>query len=134
MTTDGRQKFGGGSNQARAIAIAAKTYALDRLPGLHAHEWGYHSDNGQIWQEGDAIEGYGSFRLGETVGCSVDIASGIRLFTREGVRNEGFDLKGIKGRLYPVVLFRGYTPDSLEIETNFTGKERPFKYVPGVAR
>lgn len=70
-----------------AIAIAAKTYAINRLPGLNPHSWAYHSDDGQIWQEGESTEGYGAFRLGETVGCGVDIASGIGFFTREGVRN-----------------------------------------------
>jgi hypothetical protein len=58
------------------------------LPGWKYLSWGYHSDNGRVFEEGDHLisDVNPTARTGDVIGCGVDIRSGTAFFTRNGRR------------------------------------------------
>jgi ankyrin repeat protein len=85
-----------------------------------ARSWGYHGDNGGLYQSGNdqgtAVGFAQPYKAGDTVGAGVDLTTGKIYFKRNGERIEsGFD--GVQGRLFPLL---GLV-DRVELETNFRG-------------
>lgn len=67
----------------------------DSLPGWNVWSFGYHSDDGNVY-EGAATYSIGlgeTFGYGETVGCGIDYMTGTYFFTLNGKIVGSFSLR-----------------------------------------
>ena len=58
------------------------------MPGRGTHSWGYHGDNGHVYEEGDRelVASLPRYGAGDVVGCGVDFSSNTAFFTKNGAR------------------------------------------------
>ncbi|KAK2759491.1 hypothetical protein FQN54_002970 [Arachnomyces sp. PD_36] len=94
------------------------------LPGHELGSWGYHADDGHVFDEGDRrlrpeCPQYGA---GDVVGCGIDFASKTAFFTKNGRRLDA-TLYMISGRLFPMI---GFGDEQTEVKVNFG--DCPFMY------
>ncbi|KAK4149122.1 ankyrin-3 [Chaetomidium leptoderma] len=101
-----------------------------------ARSWGYHSDTGGVYSSVEdpddeivhAVVDELKYKVGDTVGCGVDLSKGEIWFTKNGVKLDTV-VKGVEGRLFPVVGLH----DAVSFETNFGREgEGEFKWRPEV--
>jgi ankyrin repeat protein len=99
-----------------------------------AKSWGYHSDTGGLYssveeeRQTDEVYEEARYKVGDTVGCGVDLGKGEIWFTKNGVRLERVCSKGVHGRLFPVVGLH----EEVCFVTNFGREgEGEFRYEPG---
>jgi hypothetical protein len=60
--------------------------SLARPPGWEADSYGYHGDDGQIYNGANQGKQYGPvFTTGDTIGCGLNFRTGTIFFTRNGV-------------------------------------------------
>ncbi|KAL2268273.1 hypothetical protein VTJ83DRAFT_3119 [Remersonia thermophila] len=98
---------------------------------VSAESWGYHSDVGAAYSSqndfGDDGDDELRYRIGDTVGCGVDLTTGWVWFTKNGVRvTEGVKMEA-DGRLFPVVGLH----EDVAFVTNFGKEGEPFSWQPG---
>lgn len=98
------------------IGFQGKDCVLNRLPGWEPNSWGYHGDDGQIYQVRAEGKPYGpKYGKGDVVGCGINFKTRTAFFTRNGVRFPTA-FKDIKGDVYPVV---GLKSQNESIKVNF---------------
>jgi hypothetical protein len=69
-----------------ALGFSDKRVRLDKLPGLEAASWAYHSDSGSAHQQLSQTKKYGPTSAGgDTIGCGINLRHGHIFFTRNGV-------------------------------------------------
>ncbi|KAF0685603.1 Aste57867_22532 [Aphanomyces stellatus] len=93
----------------KCIAIGVATAAfevVDQQPGWDDHSYGYHSDDGQFFTDGQPRPFAATFGVHDTIGCGVErnmVTHGSTLyFTKNGVRLDG-TFPCNHEALYPVV-------------------------------
>jgi hypothetical protein len=60
--------------------------SLLSLPGWNEHAWGYHGDNGKIYNSKGTGDTYADcFTTGDVIGCGVDFSRSTAYFTKNGV-------------------------------------------------
>jgi ankyrin repeat protein len=94
-----------------------------------AHSWGYHSDTGGVYSSHDAdsedpYDEDRQYRVGDTVGCGVDLKEGRIWFTKNGVKHPKEITMESDGRLFPVVGLH----EGVAFVTNFGREGEPFKW------
>lgn len=98
------------------IGFQTKESVLNRLPGWEPHSWGYHGDDGQIYQVRAEGKPYApKYGKGDIVGCAINFKTRTAFFTRNGVKFPTA-FKDIKGDIYPVV---GLKNQNESIKVNF---------------
>ena len=109
------------------IGLAGHDVKLDRLPGWEPHSYGYHGDDGHVFNGRGTGRPYGPvFTTGDWVGVIYNRIESTISFTKKGF-NLGIAFQNVPERLlYPTVGFR--TPDE-EIVANFGNdlEKKPFK-------
>ncbi|KAL6702933.1 hypothetical protein ACN47E_000775 [Coniothyrium glycines] len=85
-----------------------------------AQSWGYHGDDGVLFDSSVATSGPVAselpYRVGDTIGCGVDLITQTIWYTRNGMKLEsGF--KNVRGRLFPLLGLN----EEVELETNLVG-------------
>ncbi|KAF1985679.1 SPRY-domain-containing protein [Aulographum hederae CBS 113979] len=106
------------------IGFIGQKVALNRLPGWEPDSWGYHGDDGCVFQQSASGKTYGAkFSNLDVIGCGINFRTGIAFFTKNGV-HQGYAFNNIKGdRLYPAV---GVKKPGEHLKANFG--HRPFVY------
>ncbi|KAJ3064102.1 hypothetical protein HDU98_000164 [Podochytrium sp. JEL0797] len=107
------------------LGCCAKDVKLDRLPGWDPNSFGYHGDDGFVFESTGKGRPYGpTYSTGDTIGCILNFRDNTMSFTKNGLyigvafRNINPDLP-----LYPCVGFR--TPGE-SIHINFGAS--PFEF------
>ncbi|ORZ36459.1 concanavalin A-like lectin/glucanase domain-containing protein [Catenaria anguillulae PL171] len=68
------------------IGFCAQGVPLNRLPGWEPLSWGYHGDDGNIFQSSGSGKPYGpTFQTGDVVGCGINFIDRSAFFTKNGV-------------------------------------------------
>lgn len=102
------------------------------MPGWSEGSWGYHGDDGRLWEEGGyhIATLYPTYGAKDVVGCGVDCESRSIYFTKNGVRlgnaNMGamtFHMIDMES-LFPVI---GVSGSGTELSVNF-GDSGAFMY------
>ncbi|KAK9791209.1 putative SPRY domain-containing protein [Seiridium cardinale] len=105
------------------VGFTSKSVSLARPPGWEAESYGYHGDDGQIYNGTNQGKHYGPiFTTGDTIGCGLNFRTGNIFFTRNGV-NLGIAFRDVKGKVYPVV---GMKRNGEHVQANFG--QTPFVY------
>ena len=93
---------------------------LNRLPGWEKNSWGYHGDDGGFFSsslEGSWARKHGpKYKIGDTVGCGVDLVDGTIWFTHNG-KKLSHTFSDVQGRLFPLLGLK----DAIQLKTNFKG-------------
>ncbi|KAI1878720.1 hypothetical protein JX265_002897 [Neoarthrinium moseri] len=98
------------------VGFTAKTVSLARPPGWESDSYGYHGDDGNIYNGQNVGKHYGPpFATGDTIGCGINFRTGTAFFTKNGVY-QGIAFRDVKGKLYPVV---GMKRNGEHIRANF---------------
>ncbi|KAI8838887.1 hypothetical protein BJ741DRAFT_600877 [Chytriomyces cf. hyalinus JEL632] len=108
------------------MGLSARDVDLDRLPGWDPRSYGYHGDDGFIFECTGKGRTFGpTYTTGDVVGCLVNYFDNTISFTKNGLMI-GVAFKNISPSvpLHPTVGFR--TPEEC-MEINF-GFETPFKF------
>ena len=109
------------------VGFSVVDVKLDRLPGWEPHSYGYHGDDGHVFNGKGTGRKYGpGFGTGDWIGVVLNRVEGTISYLKNGIEL-GVAFEGIpeSEQLYPTVGFR--TPDE-EIAANFGGSaERPFR-------
>lgn len=120
LARDGTQD--NGVTDCVAVGVATESFHLQsRMPGWDALSYGYHGDDGGIFNgSGNMLRRFGpSFGQGDTVGCGVDFCKGGIFFTLNGsflgYGWTGVDRKFLQQDLYPIIGVDTNSP----IECNF---------------
>lgn len=110
------------------IGMAVKDVKLDRLPGWEPRSYGYHGDDGHVFNGRGTGRPYGPvYTTGDWIGVIYDRIERTITFTKKGFQlGPAFDNVPEDMLFYPTVGFR--TPDE-EITVNFGDdlEKRPFK-------
>ncbi|KAA8909380.1 concanavalin A-like lectin/glucanase domain-containing protein [Sphaerosporella brunnea] len=84
------------------IGLSSGICPLDAMPGWgNFNWWGYHGDDGMIYNSDAQKARYETFGEGDIVGCGVN-KNGSLYFTKNG-KKLGTPLRGISGQLFPVI-------------------------------
>ncbi|PQE04952.1 ankyrin repeat-containing domain protein [Rutstroemia sp. NJR-2017a BBW] len=79
---------------------------LHRMLGWDAGSWGFHSDDGRVYEDGkQPWKGFPyskPYTADEVIGCGVNFAENIAFYTRGG-KIIGQACENIRGKLYPAV-------------------------------
>lgn len=68
------------------IGLSSKNVSLSRPPGWEAESYGYHGDDGDIYNQHNNGKRYGPhFGPEDTVGCGVNFRTKTAFFTRNGI-------------------------------------------------
>ncbi|KAI8612624.1 hypothetical protein BC830DRAFT_545749 [Chytriomyces sp. MP71] len=108
------------------IGLCARDVNLNRLPGWEPKSYGYHGDDGFVFESTGKGRVYGpTYTTGDVVGCIINYRDRTISFTKNGLLI-GVAFKNILSdvQLYPSVGFR--TPGEC-MDINF-GCEAPFKF------
>lgn len=109
------------------IGLSRKDVKLDRLPGWEPHSYGYHGDDGHVFNGRGTGRPYGPiFTTGDWIGIIYNRIEKTLTFTKKGFQL-GVAFRDVEEEtLYPTVGFR--TPDE-EVAVNFGDdlERRPFK-------
>ena len=99
------------------IGFSVSEVKLDRLPGWEPHSYGYHGDDGHVFNGRGAGRQYGPvFGTGDWIGVVFNRVERTISYTKKGL-DLGIAFENVtEGRLFPTVGFR--TPDE-EIIANF---------------
>ncbi|MCJ1309478.1 hypothetical protein MMC25_003138 [Agyrium rufum] len=114
-----------GKDGLLAIGFSIPSAKLERLPGWEPDSWGYHGDDGRVFQGQTLGKVYGpTFTANDVVGCGVNFMTNSTFFTKNGNCLEiAFrDLKDTT-KLFPSV---GMKKPNAHLKVNF-GHE-PFMY------
>ncbi|CAG8649205.1 1592_t:CDS:2 [Funneliformis caledonium] len=97
---------------------------LNRMPGWEHDSWGYHGDDGKIFNCscGIGIQYGPMFTTGDIIGCCLNLKNNMIFYTKNGVQL-GIAFQDLKDFLYPCV---GMFSQDGFIEVNFGHKK--FKY------
>lgn len=106
------------------IGFCSKNVILTRLPGWEPESWGYHGDDGHIFNANNHGKAYGpKYGTQDTIGCGINFRTGTAFFTRNGnklaIASRDFPFDG----LYPTV---GMKKQGEHIKINFG--QAPFVY------
>ncbi|ERF71929.1 hypothetical protein EPUS_06488 [Endocarpon pusillum Z07020] len=117
---------------ARESAIAVGFCEADSrrigMPGWHRAAWGYHGDDGALFNNKGLGTPYGpKYAQGDVVGCAIDFTSKSAFFTKNGdrvgeVTKAAFT--NVVGRLFPVV---GIGDAGIKVVANFGPNDFHFK-------
>ncbi|PWA87106.1 SPla/RYanodine receptor (SPRY) domain-containing protein [Artemisia annua] len=106
-----------------SIGFTTQGFNLRRQPGWDANSFGYHGDDGLIYQGQGKGDAFGpTYTTGDTVGGGINYASQQFFFTKNG-QVVGSVPINVTGRLYPTV---GVHSQNEEVSVNF-GKD-PFLF------
>jgi Ran-binding protein 9/10 len=99
------------------IGFCTKNFLLTRLPGWEPESWGYHGDDGQVFNATQHGKAYGpKYGSGDIIGCGINFRTGTAFFTRNGnslsTASRDFPSDG----LYPTV---GMKRQAEHIKINF---------------
>lgn len=108
------------------IGLTHSSSTTHTHPGHSPNTWGYHSDDGLAWEEGDIVDSNNNYQLppygvGDTVGVGVNFETKTAWLTKNG-KLLGSPWCMMEGRLWPVV---GVGERGTEVSVNFGdgGKE-----------
>lgn len=107
------------------IGITSDDYPLNKHVGKEHRSYGYYSEEGQKWRNGDHLEKYGqSYTSGDVVGCGINTFTREIFFTKNGIY-QGVAYWDVPDTvpLYPTVSLRGAV--GLTCVATFQG---PFKF------
>jgi len=77
------------------IGLCTSNSNLNKLPGWEKHSYGYHADDGCIFNASGSGDNYGpTFTTGDVVGCGYNMVDRTIFFTKNGV-NLGTAFTGI---------------------------------------
>ncbi|KAK7754736.1 hypothetical protein SLS62_003294 [Diatrype stigma] len=103
------------------IGLSSKHVSLSRPLGWETDSYGYHGDDGDIYNQHNNGKRYGPhFGPEDTVGCGVNFRTKTAFFTRNGIFLKTA-FRDIKGKLYPTI---GVKKPGEHIRVNFG--QRPF--------
>ena len=69
------------------IGVGNDFQQADKLPGWEEGSWGYHSDDGKIFEDKEPSKSYGPpFKAGDVVGCAIDTDERSIWFTKNRER------------------------------------------------
>ncbi|KAF1993817.1 hypothetical protein P154DRAFT_449259, partial [Amniculicola lignicola CBS 123094] len=120
-----------GDDQSIGVGFGAQSAGLSSRPGMNEDTWGYHSEDGGIFNYPVGTTSYtnGTFGTGDVIGCCVDPTLGTAYFTKNNEKlDEGF--AGIKGRVFPMV---GLACAGSEVRVNFSSKQAPYNANQGIS-
>ncbi|KFZ19923.1 hypothetical protein V502_03426, partial [Pseudogymnoascus sp. VKM F-4520 (FW-2644)] len=84
------------------LGLCSGFTSLDAMPGWNPSSWGYHGDDGNIFDTSGTGKPYGGiFGTGDVVGCCLTCDNEIS-FTKNGI-SLGNAMKATAGKLYPVI-------------------------------
>ncbi|KAH8834895.1 hypothetical protein DL96DRAFT_1572181 [Flagelloscypha sp. PMI_526] len=88
--------------------FAGPNVKTSRLPGWEPNSWGFHADDGHVFQQERNGSAYGpSFGTGDVIGCGIDFSSGRAFYTRNGAfLGPVFENVGKNCELYPTIGMR----------------------------
>ncbi|RGB34980.1 SPRY domain-containing protein [Rhizophagus diaphanus] len=113
-----------------AIGLTTNPYPYYRLPGYNKYSIGYHSENGNKYQDSQFnLQEYGPkwSEIGNTVGCGYRSSSGEVFFTKDGEYLGVAHSYGDDDHVwYPTIGAEG----TCKIEVNFGDSHNMFKYKP----
>jgi SPRY domain len=113
------------------IGLSRSSFPLTRLPGWEPDSWGYHGDDGNIFEGRGIGKPYGpTFTTGDTIGCCIDFQHEVVFYTING-QQLGIAFRhltpGKVGRdLYPTI---GLQTLGEHIKMNFGGTPFVFDIV-----
>ncbi|RIB07989.1 concanavalin A-like lectin/glucanase domain-containing protein [Gigaspora rosea] len=112
-----------------AIGFCKKSAELNKLPGYGKNSWGYHCDDGCLFECSEIEEPYGpKFKSRDTIGCCLNFRNNTVFYTKNGV-NLGIAFRDLENSMedpyYPCI---GVSSKgcSISIEANFGNKK--FEY------
>ncbi|CAG8645137.1 4336_t:CDS:2 [Funneliformis mosseae] len=111
-----------GKNGEIGIGFCTRAACLNQMPGWEDISWGYHGDDGNIFNAGSEKLYGPTFMTGDTIGCCLNFRNNTVFYTRNGV-NLGIAFQDLKNALYPCV---GMLSPGGSIGANFG--YRKFKY------
>lgn len=77
------------------VGLCTTNSNLNKLPGWEKHSYGYHADDGCIFNASGSGDNYGpTFTTGDVVGCGYNMVDKAIFFTKNGV-NLGTAFTGI---------------------------------------
>ncbi|KAI8637523.1 hypothetical protein BD408DRAFT_424408 [Parasitella parasitica] len=117
-----------GNDGLFAVGFCDSAHTLDKLPGASSGSFGYHGQNGHIYQRNSTGKLYGpSFAAGDVVGCGINFFNNTAFFTKNGVSlGCAFDAIEVSSPLYPCV---GLSTRGEKIAANFGQQEFAFDIV-----
>ena len=78
----------GGAENWVAVGVVGEGHGQHRMPGWEPGSFGFHSDDGSLYeeqdQEGACTQGLTPWGVGEVVGCGYDLKSGSLFWTQNG--------------------------------------------------
>ncbi|RYP64180.1 hypothetical protein DL771_008871 [Monosporascus sp. 5C6A] len=108
-----------------AVGFCDDKAPLQRMLGWDSGSWGFHSDNGCLFEDGkrpwEGIPYNNPYAVGDVIGCGVNFAENSAFYTRdEKVIGRAF--MDIRGKLYPAVSM-DIAQKGWEISAVFPGKD-----------
>ncbi|OBT53419.1 hypothetical protein VE04_07004 [Pseudogymnoascus sp. 24MN13] len=94
-----------GDTGAIGLGLCSGYTPINAMPGWNLSSWGYHGDDGYIYNSLDTGEPYADvFGTGDVIGCCLTCDNEIT-FTKNGI-SLGSAMKATAGKLYPVIGMR----------------------------
>eukprot|EP00271_Cylindrocystis_brebissonii_P004026 TRINITY_DN15383_c0_g2_i1.p1 TRINITY_DN15383_c0_g2~~TRINITY_DN15383_c0_g2_i1.p1 ORF type:complete len:454 (-),score=74.96 TRINITY_DN15383_c0_g2_i1:379-1740(-) len=105
------------------IGFTDKHFKMSRQPGWENNSYGYHGDDGNLYNGCGRGESYGpTFTTNDIVGAGINFATQEMFFTKNG-KFLGTACKDVRGELFPTI---GLHSPSERVEVNFG--QRPFLF------
>ncbi|GAB6021669.1 Ran-binding protein 9 [Chamberlinius hualienensis] len=98
------------------IGLSAQGVNMNRLPGWDKQSYGYHGDDGHLFNSSGTGSAYGpTFTTGDVIGCGVNLIDNTCFYTKNG-HNLGIAFTDLPPNLYPTVGLQ--TPGEV-VDANF---------------